>query len=233
MKEFIKEKFLKYGYELNDEQAEKFEKYMNYLLSENEKFNLTAITDKKEIVIKHFIDSILPANEIKAGAKIIDIGTGAGFPAIPLKILRDDLNVTLVDSLQKRVKFLDEVTNLLNLQNVIAVHSRAEDYASKEREKFDYVVSRAVASVPTLAEYLVPFAKLNGKILMYKGSGAEEELLTGKKAILSMGGAIEKTLNFSLDEVESERKIIIIKKIAHTDKKYPRGKNLPKTKPII
>lgn len=233
MKKFIKEKFLKYNLPINDLQAEQFCKYMDYLLQENEKFNLTAITEPKEIVIKHFIDSVLPQNEIKKNAKIIDIGSGAGFPGIPLKILREDIDIVLLDSLNKRVNFLQEVVKLLNLKNVKCVHSRAEDYCKENREKFDVTLSRAVASIPTLSEYLLPFLKIGGLAVMYKGSKVDDELKTGEKAISTLGGKITKTIKFNLDEVESERNIIIINKIAHTDKRYPRAKNLPKTKPIL
>lgn len=233
MKKFIKEKFLKYNLPINDLQAEQFCKYMDYLLQENEKFNLTAITEPKEIVIKHFIDSVLPQNEIKKNAKVIDIGSGAGFPGIPLKILREDIDIVLLDSLNKRVNFLQEVVKLLNLKNVKCVHSRAEDYCKENREKFDVTLSRAVASIPTLSEYLLPFLKIGGLAVMYKGSKVDEELKTGEKAISTLGGKITKTIKFNLDEVESERNIIIINKITHTDKRFPRAKNLPKTKPIL
>lgn len=233
MRNFIKEIFKKYNLQLNDKQIEQFIIYMDYLLEENEKYNLTAITNREEVVIKHFVDSVLPLAEIEKGASVIDVGTGAGFPGVPLKILRPDIKLTLLDSLQKRINFLNNLLNKLEITGVVTLHSRAEDYAIKAREKFDVALSRAVASVPTLSEYLLPFVKVGGKVIMYKGSSAQEELASGEKAILTLGGKLERVIEFNLQEVDSERKVAIIKKVKPTDKKYPRGKNLPKTKPII
>lgn len=233
MKNFIKESFKKYGFNLSENQVDNFIVYMDFLLEENNKYNLTAITQPNQVIIKHFVDSVLPLKEIKFGASVIDVGTGAGFPGVPLKILRPDIKLTLLDSLQKRINFLNNLLEKLNIKDVATLHSRAEDYAVKAREKFDVALSRAVASVPTLSEYLLPFVKIGGEVIMYKGSSAEEELAQGSKAINLLGGKVEKTLQINLEEVESERKIIIIKKTKNTDKKYPRGKNLPKTHPII
>ena len=233
MKELIKNLFEKYNFALNEKQISQFEQYFNYLISENEKFNLTAITDSKEVVLKHFIDSVLPVNEIQKNAKIIDVGSGAGFPGIPLKILRPDIDITLIDSLQKRINFLNELIKKLSLEKIYALHYRAEDYAQIKREYFDIALSRAVASIPTLSEYLIPFVKKDGKILMYKGSKINEELSTGKKAIQVLGGKEEKILEFNLEEIESARYILVINKINTTNKIYPRGKNLPKSKPIL
>ena len=203
------------------------------LIAENEKFNLTAITQPNEVAIKHFLDSILPMMEIPRGARVVDVGTGGGFPGIPLKIMRDDIEIVLLDSLQKRIKFLEEAKTLLGLSKTKCVHARAEDYVKNEREKFDIAISRAVASTPTLVEYLLPYVKVGGKVIMYKGSKASEELAEGQKAIKEMGGKVDKILEFRLKEIESDRNIVVLKKIAHTNPKYPRGKNLPKTKPII
>ena len=233
MKNLIKQNFQKYNIDLTDLQAEKFAKFYEFLIAENEKFNLTAITEKNEVAIKHFVDSVLPFMEIQQGAKVIDVGTGGGFPGVPLKILREDIEIVLLDSLQKRVKFLEEVKKLLGFEKTTCVHARAEDFVKEGREKFDVALSRAVASTPTLAEYLIPYVKVGGKILMYKGSRGEEELFEGQKAIIEFGGKFEKMLKFKLEEVESERNIIVVKKVSHTNPKYPRGKNLPKTKPIV
>lgn len=233
MKEFLKELFEKYSVLASEKQLDQFEKYYNYLVQENEKFNLTAITEMKEVAIKHFLDSVLGEREIPQKASVIDVGTGGGFPGVPLKILRPDIKITLLDSLQKRVKFLQEVVNILGLANVECVHSRAEDYAKEKREKFDVSLSRAVASVPTLSEYLIPFVRVGGRVIMYKSQKADEELASGQKAIKTLGGNVDKIIPFKLEEVESERSIVVIKKTTKTPPKYPRGKNQPKTNPII
>lgn len=233
MKELVKKYFNEYKIPVTDLQAEKFAKFFEFLVSENEKFNLTAITQPDEVAIKHFVDSVLPMLEIPKGAKVIDVGTGGGFPGVPLKIMRDDIEIVLLDSLQKRIKFLEEVKSLLGFSKTKCVHARAEDYVKEGREKFDVAISRAVASTPTLVEYLLPYVKIGGKVIMYKGSKANEELAEGQKAIKELGGNVDKILKFNLKEIESERNIVVLKKISHTNPKYPRGKNLPKTKPII
>lgn len=233
MKELVKKYFSKYNLPVCDIQAEKFEKFFNFLVEENQKFNLTAITEKNEVALKHFVDSVLPFMQIPQNAKVIDVGTGGGFPGVPLKIMREDIEIVLLDSLQKRVKFLEEVKSLLSFTKTTCVHARAEDYAVANREKFDIATSRAVAGVPTLAEYLLPFVKVGGQAIMYKGLSAKEELQAGEKAITTLGGKIDKVHNFYIDEIESTRNIVFIKKTCKTPPKYPRGKNLPKTKPIL
>lgn len=233
MKKLIKDLFLKYNFNLTDFQINQFQKYFSFLVEENQKYNLTAITEEKEVIIKHFIDSVLPEKEIPQNASVIDVGTGAGFPGVPLKIVRPDIKLTLLDSLQKRINFLNQLLELLEIKNVIKVHSRAEDYTKEKREKFDIATSRAVASIPTLSEYLIPYVKVGGKVLMYKGNKVHEEIEEGKTAIKTLGCNIEKIKEYSLDEVESKRFILILNKTKPTDKKYPRPKNLPKTKPIV
>lgn len=233
MKDLVKEYFKKYDIKVDEMQIDQFVKFFDYLIQENEKFNLTAITQPKEVVIKHFIDSILPLKEIPQNARVIDVGTGAGFPGVPLKIMRNDIEIVLLDSLQKRVKFLEEVKKILSLDKTTCVHARAEDYIKAQREKFDVAISRAVASTPTLCEYLLPYVKVGGVAVMYKGAKAEEELIEGQKAIKELGGKLDKKIKFVLQEVESERNIVVIKKICHTKLIYPRGKNLPKSKPIV
>lgn len=233
MENLIRTTFYKYGFNLSDQQITQFKNFYEFLVQENEKYNLTAITEKEEVVVKHFIDSVLPEKEIAFNSFVIDVGSGAGFPGIPLKIVRPDLKIVLIDSLQKRVNFLNQTIALLGLDNIQAFHTRAEDFAIKNREKFDVALSRAVASIPSLSEYLIPFVKIGGKVLMYKGERLNEELSIGQNAIKTLGCQVENTLKFDLKEVDSKRFVLILKKIHATNQKYPRGKNLPKTKPIM
>lgn len=209
-----------------------FQKYFESLVSYNEKVNLTAITEKEQVFDKHFLDSILPIDEIKLNAKIVDVGTGAGFPSLPIKIVRPDVDLTMVDSLNKRVNFLNEITQELKI-NTTNIHSRAEDFAKTNREKFNVAVARAVARLNTLLEYLLPLVKVGGIVLAYKGSSFKEEIDEAKNAMAVLGGEYEKTLHFELPNNEGERNIIVIKKIKQTPKQYPRDKNLPKLKPIV
>lgn len=234
MKNLLLSKFKKYGFDLTEKQITNFEIYYNFLIEENQKYNLTAITEKEDVVIKHFIDSVLPAHYIPQNASVVDVGTGAGFPSIPLKILRPDLKLFLVDSLQKRINFLNMLIKKLNLENVQTFHSRCEDFTQNNREKFDITLSRAVASIPTLSEYLLPLVKIGGKALMYKGDKLTEELSAGENAIKLLGGKVRNIYKFTLEESDNSKRFVLeIEKIRHTDKKYPRMKNLPKTKPII
>lgn len=221
--------------DINEEQANKFYKYMELLLEWNEKMNLTAITEPDEVILKHFIDSITVEKYINKEAKIIDVGTGAGFPGIPLSIIRNDLNITLMDSLNKRIKFLDEVVEKNNLINVDTVHSRAEELArnSDYREKFDVATSRAVASLNVLLEYMVPFIKVGGYCICMKGSNVDEELDNAKKALNVLNCKVEKVERFNLPGSDYGRNIIIIKKIGETSKKYPRKPGTPAKEPLI
>ncbi len=212
------------------EYEEFFEKYKNLLKEWNEKINLTAITDDNEIYEKHFKDSLLGEKFISKGASVLDIGTGAGFPSLPIKIVREDITLTLNDSLNKRLIFLNEVIKELKLTKVRTIHSRAEDLDKKE--KYDYVLSRAVAKLNTLAEYCLPFVKEGGYFIAYKSKDTDEEIKEAEKAIKILGGKIEKTEEIPLNN-ETVRRLIFIKKIKECEKKYPRGKNLPKTKPIM
>ncbi len=233
MELLLKNTFKKYGIELTDKQASQFVSYYKFLVEENKKFNLTSITDEDGVCFKHFLDSVLPEKEIPQNAKVIDVGTGAGFPGIPLKILRPDIEITLLDSLQKRVNFLKQLVEILGLEKVTCVHDRAEDYCKKSREKFDIALSRAVAQIPTLAEYLLPFVKIGGKVIMYKAQKADEEIDLGKKAIETLGGKITNLSNITITEIDAQRTLVYISKIKITPTKYPRAKNLPKTKPIV
>ena len=219
---------------LNNYKIKQLYNYMELLLDWNKKINLTAITEPKEIIIKHFIDSMTINKYIENNSNIIDIGTGAGFPGLPIKIINDNISVTLLDSLNKRIKFLDEVISNLNLEKVKTVHSRAEDAAQNKqyRQKFDFAVSRAVAPLNYLLEYMLPFVKINGKCICMKGSNYKEELNDAETAIFKLGGEVEKTEKIKLPNTNIERNIIIIKKIKNTPKEYPRKAGIPKKMPI-
>ena len=237
--EEFKEKFEKYltilNINLTNEQVLKFYKYMNLLLEWNEKINLTAITNPEEIILKHFVDSLTIGKYINKGESLVDVGTGAGFPGIPIKIYRDDINVTLVDSLNKRVKVLNIFIEELMLERIEAIHSRAEEFGrnKKYREKFDVSTSRAVANLATLSEYLIPLIKQQGKSICMKGSEIEEELNNSKKAIDVLGGKILKVDEFTLPNSDIKRNIIIIKKQEKTPAKYPRKPGTPAKEPIL
>lgn len=210
---------------LDDDALERFKIYMELVIEWNEKINLTAITDREEFIIKHFYDSItlLTCVDIHRGAKIIDIGTGAGFPGIPLKIVRPDIQLTLLDSLNKRIIFLrDTVMPNLDL-SAEAVHGRAEDFSknAKYREKYDFAVSRAVANLSALSEYCLPFVKKGGKFISMKGPDIQTELSSAKNAIEILGGEVEKIKNLTLPD-KSGRSIVIISKNKNTPDKYPR-----------
>lgn len=201
------------------------------LIETNKVMNLTAITEENEVLIKHFLDSALPEKLIGSNSKVIDVGSGAGFPAIPLKIVRPDLEICMVDSLNKRVNFLNDVIKELKLSKTQAIHSRAEDFAKNHREGFDIAVARAVAPLNTLVEYLLPFVKIGGKAIVYKSTKLDEELSKSTTAIKILGAEVEKIEKFLLEN-DIERNVLILKKIKPTPKQYPRAKNLPKTKPI-
>lgn len=219
----------------NEKQKEQLYLYMNLLIEWNEKINLTAITKPEEIIIKHFIDSITISKYIKSGSYICDIGTGAGFPGIPLKIAFPHLKVTLLDSLNKRLKFLNEVIEKLGLEGIETVHGRAEDGAKKPelREAFDLSVTRAVARISVISEYCLPYVKTGGYFAAYKSGKAAEELEEGKKAIAVLGGKVEKTEEFLLPDSDMERTILLIKKVKNTPKKYPRKAGTPAKEPIV
>lgn len=230
------EKYLKeLNIELNEKQINGFYKYMKLLIEWNEKINLTAIIEPKEIILKHFVDSLTINKYIEKNAKLIDIGTGAGFPGIPLKILRPDISVTLIDSLNKRINFLNEVIKEIRLEKIETIHSRAEEIGKnvKYREKYDISTSRAVANVATLSEYLIPLVKENGKCIYMKGPDIEEELLNGKKAINVLGGEVKKMEEFNLPKTDIKRTIIIINKIKKTPNNYPRKAGMPAKEPIM
>ena len=224
----------KLGINISNEQAEKFYLYTNMLLEWNEKINLTAITEQNEIIQKHFIDSLTINKYVNESASIIDVGTGAGFPGIPLKIVREDISVTLLDALNKRINFLNEVIEQNELTNIETIHARAEEAGKNKalRESFDIATSRAVAPLNVLVEYLLPLVKIGGKCICMKGSNAKEEIENSKKAISILGGKIEKIEELELPNSDIKRTIIVIKKEKNTPAKYPRKAGTPSKMPI-
>ena len=229
--DYLKELSIK----LNEEQIQKFYTYMNLLMEWNEKINLTAITKPEEIILKHFVDCLTISKYIETNSKLIDVGTGAGFPGIPLKIYRSDLKVTLVDSLNKRLNFLNEVINSLKLENIETIHARAEELGRNKgyREKFDIATSRAVANLSTLSEYLLPFIKVGGKCICMKGADIDGELNNAKKAIEVLGGKVLGEEVFNLPQSDLGRSIVVIKKVKNTPGKFPRKPGIPAKEPIL
>ena len=213
----------------NPERAAAFNRYAEMLRERNEKINLTAITEPEEVKVKHFLDSCSAAELLPGGASVLDVGSGAGFPGLPLKIVRPDLTVTLLDSVNKKVAFVSEVVAELKLSGVTAVHARIEDFPHKG--EYDAVVSRAVAELSTLAEYALPFVKIGGAFIAYKSEKAESEAEAAASAITLLGGRIRE-IREAFVAAGLTRKLIVIDKIAPTPPKYPRGKNLPRLKPL-
>lgn len=220
--------------EFSDIQIKKFYKYMNLLIEWNKKINLTAIIEPKEIIIKHFIDSLTVLKDVKGKNTLVDVGTGAGFPGIPLKIMNEEIKITLLDSLNKRINFLNEVIKELDLRNIETMHSRVEEIGKnkKYRESFDIATARAVANLSTLSEYMLPLVRVGGKSICMKGSEVGEELQNSKKAISILGGEIENIDNFQLPKSDMMRNIVIIKKVKNTPSKYPRKPGTPSKEPI-
>lgn len=219
---------------LTDEQIQQFITYYEMLIEKNKVMNLTAITEYDEVIEKHFLDSIslCQVYDLSKPVKILDMGTGAGFPGVPLKIAFPEIEVTLADSLNKRIKFLDEVIEELGLQKVTTVHARAEELARKKehRENYDVVVSRAVANLSTLGEYCIPFVKEGGCFISYKSGEVEEEVENAKKAIKILGGQIKNIFKFDLSD--QKRSFITIEKIKTTPKTYPRKAGTPAKMPL-
>ena len=222
------------GIELTDSQLNAFETYYDMLIDRNKVMNLTAITEFDEVMDKHFLDSVYLFRSIKLEAdyKLIDIGTGAGFPGIPLKIVFPELKITLLDSLNKRVGFLNDLIEELNLNDIEAIHGRAEDIARNKayRASYDIAVSRAVANLSTLSEYCLPFVKIGGKFVSYKSGDCADEVDNAKAAIQLLGGKINKIDEFSYSN--NSRSFIVIDKVMNTSNKYPRKAGLPSKKPL-
>jgi len=221
---------------IEQSRAESFYKYYELLVEWNEKINLTAITEEDEVAVKHFLDSLNAAKGVvTTDMKVIDVGTGAGFPGLPVKIDNPDIQLTLVDSLNKRINFLNEVISELKLDGVETVHSRAEELGINEkyREKYDVCVSRAVANLTTLCELCLPFVKVGGRFISLKGPKAPEELKEAKKAISLLGGEFEKMENYDLSDSDLNHNIVVIRKISHTPTKYPRKAPKPSKEPLL
>ncbi|WP_223595381.1 16S rRNA (guanine(527)-N(7))-methyltransferase RsmG [Neobacillus bataviensis] len=234
--EQFKESLQEKGITLTDRQLNQFEKYYETLVEWNEKMNLTAITDKEDVYLKHFYDSITAAFyfDFTKPFHLCDVGAGAGFPSIPLKIVFPEIEVTIVDSLNKRISFLTHLANVLELENVHFVHDRAETFGvnPEYRENFDVVTARAVARMSVLSEFCLPLVKVGGDFIAMKAASAKEELAVGQKAITTLGGKLDKMFTFTLPFEESERSILIIKKEKQTPKKYPRKPGTPGKAPI-
>lgn len=225
---------------LNDTQLEQFDKYYEILIEKNKVMNLTAITEREDVILKHFIDSIALAGYYdfsNKNIKVIDVGTGAGFPGIPLKIAFPDIDLTLYDSLNKRINFLNEVIDTIGLDKntCVALHGRAEEGGRKKdmREKYDLVVSRAVANMAVLSEYCIPFVRQGGYFIPYKTGKVDEELESAKKAISILGGKIENTKKIVLPDSDIGRSFVFIKKIKPTPKTYPRKAGTANKQPLV
>ena len=230
----FKEELLKLNIELSDEASSRFDLYYKRLIAVNEVMNLTAITEEQEVYNKHFLDSlmIVKALDLNKEFTLCDVGSGAGFPSIPLSIISDNAKVTIIDALNKRIKFLNDLILELSLKNVIALHERAEDFAKTKREFFDVTTARAVARLNILSELCLPLTKVGGYFIAMKGQGGNEEIKEATKGIEILGGHIEKVISLELPDNAGARDIIIIKKIKETPKKYPRAFAKIKERPL-
>jgi 16S rRNA (guanine527-N7)-methyltransferase len=217
---------------LDNDMLNKFELYYNKLIEVNSYMNLTAITEKDQVYLKHFYDSLTITKAISGdNYNILDVGAGAGFPSVPLAIVKPNVNVTIIDSLNKRINFLNDLTKYIGIDNVVALHQRAEEYIKDKRESFDYVTARAVARLNVLSELCIPYVKVGGYFVALKGND-KEEIDEARNAISILGGKIEKIINFLLPDDAGERNIVIIKKIKESPKKYPRIFKTIKDKPL-
>lgn len=225
-----------FGISYTDEMLSQFQKYYDVLIEWNKVMNLTGITEYEEVILKHFIDSLSIVNvmDMNAISNMIDIGTGAGFPGIPIKIIFPHIKVTLLDSLNKRIKFLNAVIEELSIVNVNVVHGRAEEFAKQKeyREKYELCVSRAVANLASLSEYCLPFVDIGGNFVSYKSGDIEEELNNSRKAVKILGGKVKNVSKFQLPATDITRSLVVISKIKKTDFKYPRRAGIPTKEPL-
>ena len=235
-KSLIIKKLENEGITITLEQCDKLYRFYEMVTEKNKVMNLTAITDYEEFVIKHFVDSLMITKvmDMTGTMTVLDIGTGAGFPGVPIKIVYPETKVLLLDSLNKRLNFLNEVIEELGLKDITTIHSRAEELQAKGeyREKFDLCVSRAVSALPTLSEYCLPYVKLGGKFVAYKATGADEEIEASKTAIRVLGGEIKETTHFTIKDTDYIRVLISIEKVKNTPKKYPRSGGKPSKNPL-
>lgn len=233
--DLLKKCLSEWDMDIDDERLDLFAGYYELLISWNEKFNLTSITKKEEVIVKHFVDSISLLKYTDISEKtLLDVGTGAGFPGIPLKIMVPECRVTLIDSLNKRVGFLNEVISSLGLFGITAVHGRAEDLAKDGdyRESFDIVTSRAVADLSVLAEYCLPFVNIGGAFISYKGINIDDESEMAEHAVRILGGRTDRIEKFSLPFSDAERSLLFVDKTEHTAKRFPRKAGMPLKKPL-
>ena len=234
--QILEQKLGELGIKQDQNQLERFHKFYQLLIEWNKVMNLTGITEYEDVVEKHFVDSlsIIKAIDLSGIHIVIDVGTGAGFPGIPLKIAFPHLRVVLLDSLNKRIKFLDEVISQLGLTEIRTIHGRAEEYARKEeyREQFDLCVSRAVANLSTLSEYCLPYIQVGGMFVPYKSGEIDDEVEQSKKAVRILGGNIKDVMKFELPGTDIHRSFVLIHKEQHTQKKYPRKAGIPAKEPL-
>ncbi len=236
MDNFLNNYLIKTGITADDDKIKKLNTYYEMLVEKNKVMNLTAITEYRDVVIKHFADSaaIINAININNVENVIDIGTGAGFPGMVMKILFPNLKITLLDSLNKRINFLNEVIERLNLDGIKTIHGRAEEFAQNKlyREKYNLCVSRAVANLSTLSEYCIPFVAINGNFVSYKSGECEEEVQKAEKAVHRLGAKVNKIVDFLLPDTDINRKFIVIHKLSATPGIYPRKAGIPSKDPI-
>ncbi|MFA7637568.1 MAG: 16S rRNA (guanine(527)-N(7))-methyltransferase RsmG [Monoglobales bacterium] len=234
MKELLINGALKLNISLDGEKADMFMTYMDMLAETNKSLNLTAITEPQEIITKHFLDSLTASKFIPEGASVIDVGCGAGFPGLPLKIAREDISLTLLDSLNKRLAFINSVIYATGISGATCVHSRAEDGGQDKahREKYDVALSRAVANMAVLCEYCLPYVKVGGMFLALKGPAASEELKSAENAIKTLGGELSEIAELSVPYTDLLHKIVVVKKVKPCPKQYPRKAGIPSKKPL-